>query len=153
MAKRMNSIVMVEVLVIRRASPSASALWSRSPTPRLRNVSAVRQLVARVVPRVRLRSRAALEATAAAQRREGCRRKDDDEQGREDAADGRQDDEDRGARGLLLRALTALHAHLLGLDPQDLRHRHTELIGLDDRGDEAAKLFLLDAVIDAAKGL
>src|SRR4030088_2221337 len=131
--KRMNSIVMLFVLVMRRASPSASVLWNRSPMPRLRKLSAVRQSVARMVPRVRLRSRAVLEATAAAQRRQGRRRQDDDEERREDATDRRQHDEDRGLGRLLLGTLTALLTHLLRLDPEHLGHRHTELVGLDDR--------------------
>src|SRR5436190_206003 len=151
--KRMNSMVMLDVLVIRSASPCASRLWSSRPMPRVRMLSAVRQSVARMAPRVRLRSRAVLDATAAAHRRQGRGREDDDEQRREDTADRRQHDEDRGLGGLLLGALAALLAHLLGLDPQDLGHGHAELVGLDDRRDEVRQLLLLDAIGDPTKRL
>src|SRR5439155_1149283 len=152
MAKRMNSMVIDPVLV--RRSPSSSPRRERGmrPRPRVSRLSATAQRVARTVPRVRSRTvselLAVLERAAGLHRGERGGREDHDEERGENAADRRQHDEDRGTRGLLLRALAPLGTERLGLDPEDLGHRHTELVGLDDRGDEALELLHVDAVVD-----
>src|ERR1700690_1683306 len=64
------------------------------------------------------------------------RAQDDDEQGREDAADEREQHLDRGLGGLLFGSRASLDAELLGLDLQNLGDRNAELLGLDDRADE-----------------
>src|SRR2546422_6987719 len=67
----------------------------------------------------------------------------DDEQGREDAADHREEHFQRGLRGLLLRPLPAAAPHLFRLDAEHFRDTDTELFRLDQRLDEGVEL--LDA--------
>src|SRR5438093_1931229 len=156
-ANRMKNIVIDPVFVIRRPSPSARPDRGMSPKPRVRKLLATLQRVASTVPRVRfvivMGPRSVLDRAAGLHRGERGGREDDDEERGENAADGREHDEDRGARRLYLGTLPAVGAHLLGLDAEHLRHRHTELVGLDDRRDEVLKLFHLDAFVDAAEGL
>src|SRR5256712_1036704 len=156
MEKRMKNIVIEPVLVMSSASPGARPGRGIRPKPRVRKVLATSQRVASTVPRVRfvivMGPRGVLDRAAGLHRGERGGREDDNEERGEDAADGREHDEDRGARRLFLGTLPAVGAHLLGLDAEHLRHRHTELVGLDDRRDEVLKLFHLDAFVDAAKG-
>src|SRR2546430_13207868 len=152
----MNAIVIAFVLVIRSASPSRSPARRRRPTPRVRKLSATSQPDARTVPRVRLRTawgRAALDRAAGAESGERGRREDHDKERRKDPAHRRQHDEDRSPRGLLLGALAALGTERLRLDAQHLGHRDTELVRLDDRGDEALELLHVDALADPAADL
>src|SRR6266581_1789369 len=67
----------------------------------------------------------------------------DDEQGREDAADHREEHFQRSLRGLLFRPLTAAAPHLFRLDAEYFRDTDTELFRLDQRLDEGVQL--LDA--------
>src|SRR5439155_18039940 len=67
----------------------------------------------------------------------------DDEQGREDAADHGEEHFQRGLRGLLLGTLTATAPHLFRLDAEHLGDADAELLGLDQRLDEGVQL--LDA--------
>src|SRR5438309_190483 len=156
-AKRMKNIVIDPVRVMRSPSPSASPERGISPKPRVRKVFATPQRVARTVPRVRfviLRGpRSVLDRAAGLHRGQRGGREDHDEERGEDASNGREHDEDRGARGLLLSALAAIGAHLFGLDTEHLRHRHTELVGLDDRRDQVLQLLHLDALVDPTQRL
>ena len=78
---------------------------------------------------------------------------DDDEHRREDAADEREEHLDRRLGCHLLRALAALDAQLLGLDLEDARDRDAELLGLDDRADEARERGHLHARDHLAQGV
>ena len=118
--------------------------------------AAVSRRSARTVPRSRLRAtpRAAAPVDAPTRRarrgrlrgRRGSmhdqddrRAEDDDEQRREDAPDEREQHLDRRLGRLLLGALAALDAQLLGLDLEHLADRDAQLLGLDDRADEVGE--------------
>src|SRR6266849_2413844 len=75
------------------------------------------------------------------------RAEQDDPQRREDAADHRQHHLQRRLRGLFLRPLAPLAAHLVSLDAQDLADAGAELLRLDDRLDEVVQV--LDAAAPA----
>src|SRR5881392_1904526 len=64
-----------------------------------------------------------------------------DEQGREDAADHREEHLQRRLRSLLLRSLPAAAAHLFRLNAEDFRDTDAELFRLDQRLDEGVQLF------------
>src|SRR5437899_11011709 len=64
-----------------------------------------------------------------------------DEQGREDAADHREEHFQRRLSGLLLRPLPAAAAHLFRLNAEDLRDTDAELFRLDQGLDEGVQLF------------
>src|SRR4029079_13087546 len=81
------------------------------------------------------------------------RAKDDDEQRREDAPDEREQHLDRRLRRLLLGALPALDAELLPRDLDHLRDRDAQLLGLDDRADEARQRRALGPRDDVAERL
>jgi len=116
-AKRMKSMVIDPVFVMRRPSPAARPERGIRPRPRVRKLFATSQRAATTVPRVRFListgPRFVLERTAGFHRGERGRREDHDEERGEDASDRREHDEDRGARSLLLGSLTAIGPHLL----------------------------------------
>src|SRR3989441_612188 len=150
--KRMKNIVIEPVLVMSSASPGARPGRGIRPKPRVRKLLATSQRVASTVPRVRFVTvrgpRGVLDRAAGLHRGECGGRQNHDEERGEDTADRRQHDEDRGPCRLLLGALAALGTQRLRLDAQHLRHRHTELVGLNDRGDEALQLLYIDALAD-----
>src|SRR2546423_5543259 len=156
-ANRMKNIVIDPVFVMSRPSPSASPDRGIRPKPRVRKLLATSQRVATTVPRVRfvivMGPRSVLDRAAGLHRGERCGREDHDEERGKDAADRGEHDQDRGARGLFLGTLAAVGAHLLRLDAEPFRIRHTELVGLDDGRDEVLELLHLNAVVDAAERL
>src|SRR5260370_35895526 len=64
----------------------------------------------------------------------------DDEQGRKDAPDHREEHLQRRLRGLLLRALAAAAPHLFRLDAEHFRDTDTELFGLNQGLNEGVQL-------------
>src|SRR5213076_2375237 len=68
------------------------------------------------------------------------RPEDDDEHRREDERDGREQHLDRRLHRLLLGEQLTLQAGVTSLDAQNATERDTELVGLDDRADEARHL-------------
>ena len=79
------------------------------------------------------------------------RSQDDHEHRREDAEDERKDQLDRGLGRRLLGPLTPLGAHGVGVDPQRLRNRSAEPVGLDQHGHQRADVLEPGAVGQVAQ--
>src|SRR3712207_5452394 len=155
----MKNMWIDEACSISRPSPSLSGGVRSRPTIRSLIDRATRMSFARTVLRVWLRTvaraarRTDLSDPDAAYHRHHRRPKDNDEDGREDAPDHREQHLDRRLRRGLLGALTSLDAKLLRLDLEHLRDWNAELLGLDDGADEVAHRARVGARRHVSQGL